>query len=329
MKALKTPVCDLLGIELPVISAPISASPNFVAAVCNAGCLGTLQATWFTDDELRQAIREIKSQTEHPFAVNFVLSLTEASAHSHIDTALDEGAPIVSTFWGDPATVISRIHDAGALSLHTVGSADEARKVVDFGVDVVVAQGVEAGGHVWGEVGGMVLTPAVVDAVPYTPVVAAGGIADGRGMAAAFALGASAVWVGTRFLLADECNIHHKYRERIASAKETDTVLSRLYDGGWEDAPNRCLKNETIAAWIAAGCPSTGSRPNEGETLAYDSRGNPIPRYDLQEPLEGFKGDVASMALYAGQSAGLSNETAPVSEIITTMVEQAASILCR
>ncbi|GAB5413392.1 MAG: hypothetical protein Cons2KO_09950 [Congregibacter sp.] len=158
-------------------------------------------------------------------------------------------------------------------------------------------------------------------------MIAAGGIADGRGMAAALALGASAVWVGTRFLLADECNIHNEYRERIARAKETDTVLSRLYDGGWEDAPNRCLKNETIAAWVAAGCPSTGNRPNEGETLAYDSSGNPIPHYDLQEPLEGFKGDVASMAMYAGQSAGLSNKTAPVSEIITGMAEQAASIL--
>ena len=112
---------------------------------------------------------------------------------------------MVSTFWADPAPVIARIHDAGALSFHTVGSAEEARRVVDLGVDAVVAQGVEAGGHVWGQVGTLVLTPAVVDAVPETPVIAAGGIADGRGLAAILALGAQAAWVGTRLLLAREC----------------------------------------------------------------------------------------------------------------------------
>ena len=329
MAMLTTPLCHLLGIKLPIISAPISSSPEFVAAVSNSGGLGVIQATWLEIEDLRNTIAEVRSRTDRPFGVNFVLSLTAAEGHAKLDAALEEGVPVVSTFWADPAPVIKRIHKAGSIALHTVGSAEEARRVVDIGVDAVVAQGVEAGGHVWGEIGTMVLTPAVVDAVPGTHVIAAGGIADGRGLAAVLALGAGAAWVGTRLLLARECNIHPTYREKIASARETDTILSRVFDGGWPDAPHRCLKNDTLEAWIASGRPAPGQRPNEGEIVAFDSSGTPILRYDLQEPLEGMTGGVASMALYAGQGVGLTNTQKPVAEILAEMAADASAIFSR
>lgn len=329
MPQLTTPLCRYLGIDVPVIGAPISSSPKFVAAVSNSGGLGMLQATWFGKDELRRAIAKIRSLTSRPFGVNFVLSLTAEQGHVLLDVALEEGVGIVSTFWADPAPVIGRIHDAGAVSFHTIGSSAEARRVVDLGVDVVVAQGVEAGGHVWGDVGTFVLTPAVVDAVPDTHVVSAGGIADGRGLAAALALGAGAAWVGTRFLLAEECDSHPDYRERIASARETDTILSSVFDGGWPDAPHRCLINETLEAWIAAGEPEPGHRPGEGQVIAFEASGAPIPRYDLQEPLRGTTGEVSAMALYAGQGVGLTKERRPVAQIIEAMVAEAGATLER
>ena len=173
----------------------------------------------------------------------------------------------------------------------------------------------------------MVLTPTVVDAVPDAHVIAAGGIADGRGLAAVLALGAGAAWVGTRLLLARECNVHPAYRHEIVAAKETDTVLSPVFDGGWPDAPHRCLNNDTLEAWIAAGKPTPGQRPNEGEIVAFYKSGTPIPRYSLQEPTEGMTGEVTSMALYAGQGVGLTNEEKPVAEILREMVADASAIL--
>lgn len=329
MATLTTPLCRLLGIDLPIIAAPITSSAEFVAAVSNAGGLGIIQATWLNTNYLRRTIADVRSRTDRPFGANFILSLTAGNGHANLDATLDEGVGVISTFWGDPAPVIGRIHDAGALSLHTVGSAAEARRVVDLGVDCVVAQGVEAGGHVWGDVGSMVLTPAVADAVPGTPVIAAGGIADGRGLAAALALGAEAVWVGTRLLLSSECKIHPTYREKLIRARETDTLLANLFDGGWPDAPSRCLANETTDAWIASGRPAPGSRPNEGEIIAFDGSGTPIPRYDSQEPKDGMTGTVAAMAMYAGQGVGLATTLQPVADILADMVADASMILSR
>lgn len=329
MQQLQTPLCQFLGIDVPVIAAPVSASPVFVAAVSNAGGLGVLQATWMTAAELRQSINAIRQRTERPFGVNFVLALTAEQKHATLDIALEEGVGIISTFWADPAPVIDRIHDAGAISFHTIGSSAEAKRVVDLGVDVIVAQGFEAGGHVWGEVGTLALTPAVVDAVPGAHVVSAGGIADGRGLAAALALGAGGVWVGTRFLLAEECNIHPEYRDRIVAARETDAMMSEAFDGGWPDAKHRSLVNETLERWIAAGRPASGQRPNEGEVIAFDGSGGPIPRYDLQEPLENMTGNVAAMVLYAGQGVGLTNARLPVAAIIDNMVAEASEIFVR
>ena len=329
MPKLTTPLCHRLDITLPIIQAPISESPEFVAAASNRGGLGMIRATWLDIEELRDTISEVRGLTDKPFGVNFVLSLTEAQGHANLDAALELGVPVISTVWADPGPVIARIHDAGALSFHTVGSAEEARRVVDLGVDAVVAQGVEAGGHVWGQVGTLVLTPAVVDAVPDTPVIAAGGIADGRGLAAVLALGAQAAWVGTRFLLARECESHPLYRERLVAARETDTVHTTLFDGGWPDAPVRCLSNETLETWTAAGRPGPGARPNEGEIVGHLKTGEPVLRYAIDEPTADMTGDVLAMVLYAGQGVGLTNEDQPVAEILEEMAAQASEILAR
>lgn len=166
MSKLTTPLCQKPGIEHPIIGAPISAEPEFVAAVSNSGGLGIIQASWYEAEELLDTILQVRRLTDRPFGANFVLPLIEDQGFANLIAALEAKVPVISTFWGDLAPVVERIRDADALSLPTVGSAEEARRVVD----VVVAQGVEAGGHVWGQVGTIALTPAVVDAIPGMPI---------------------------------------------------------------------------------------------------------------------------------------------------------------
>ena len=243
---LRTPLCDRLGIELPIVQAPIGegATPELVAAVAGAGALGMLAMSWTEPDAIRSVMQRTKALTPRPFGVNFVL---EWDQRERLAICLEEGARIVSYFWSSLAPgspYVDEAHAAGATVLLTVGSADEAKRAVDAGVDVVVAQGLDAGGHVWGSVGTLSLVPAVVDAAAPTPVIAAGGIGDGRGLAAVLALGAQAAWMGTRFVVADESGTHPDYRDRIVRARETDAVWSRdVFDGGWPDAPVRTLDN--------------------------------------------------------------------------------------
>jgi NAD(P)H-dependent flavin oxidoreductase YrpB (nitropropane dioxygenase family) len=192
-----------------------------------------------------------------------------------------------------------------------------------------VAQGWEAGGHVWGEVSTLALVPRVVDAVAPIPVVAAGGIGDGRGLAAVLALGAGAGWMGTRFLLAEEAAAHPLYRERVIAADETATVHTLLFDGGWPNAPMRALRNTTWEAWRAAGEPASGSRPGEGEVIATGEDGRDLVRYDSDAPIAGASGDIAAMVLYAGQSAGLARRVQPAGEIVREVAAEAAQVLAR
>ncbi len=246
-----TPVCEMLGIEQPIVQAPIAAVPELAAAVSNAGALGTVTLTW--SDDAGAVVRQTAALTGRPFGGNFILT---SDHHRRLDQALEAGLRIISFMWGDPASYIGPVHDAGGVVLHTVGSAEEARRAVAAGVDVIVAQGWEAGGHVWGTVATLPLVPAVVDAVAPVPVIAAGGIGDARGVAAVLALGAQAAWLGTRFLLAQEMPIHPDYRRRLTAAAETDPQwYPNLYDVGWPDAPHRALRNSTADAWEAAGRP--------------------------------------------------------------------------
>lgn len=326
MLKFQTSLTRLLNIDMPIILAPMSnaVSPELAAAVSNAGGLGMLSATWRDLESTRQVIRKTRSLTGRPFGVNLVLAWPQAE---RLAICLEEGVPIISFFYGDPSQYIERVHAAGALVMHTIGSAAEARLASEAGVDILVAQGWEAGGHVWGKVATFPLVPRVVDAVAPKPVIAAGGIADGRGVAAALMLGAAGVWVGTRFLLSEEAVIHAVYQQKLLEAAETDAVYSTLFDIGWPDSPHRSLRNDTIEQWEAAGNPPSGHRPNESEVIGTYGDGNSIRRYESSYPEPGATGRLESMCLYAGQSVGLASRVQPAAEIVRTMAEEAARIL--
>lgn len=307
-----------IGMDAPIFQAPIGsvASPELAAAVSNAGGVGHLACTWRSPAELRRLFGTMSDLTERPYGANFVLDFP---IERQLAVALDHGVPIVSFFWGDGSRFLSLVKDAGALAIQVVGSIDEARRAADAGFDLIVAQGNEAGGHVRGALGSMALVPQVVDAVAPLPVLAAGGIADRRGVAAALALGAAGVWVGTRFLAASEANVHSRYRDRILEATGDDTLYSRLFDVGWSDAPVRTLRNGTTRLWEDAGRPLPGHRPGEGEPVGQRPDGSVIPRYHFASPTRGVQGNVDDMALYAGGAVGLVREGVPAAEIVSEL----------
>jgi nitronate monooxygenase len=317
---MRTPLCNLLGIEHPIVQAPVgtAAVPRLAAAVSNAGALGMLSLSW--SDDAGSVVHAARELTDAPVAGNFVL---EWDQHARLDAALAAGLRIVSTTWGDPAPYVERTHDAGALAMHTVSTAEEARRAAACGVDVVVAQGWEAGGHVGGRIATLPLVPAVVDAVSPLPVIAAGGIGDARGVAAVLALGAGAAWLGTRFLLAEEAPVHERYRARLLAADETEALwFADLFDVGWPNAPHRALRNATIEAWEAAGRPPAGSRPGEGEEIAVAPTGRAVVRYSSGTALEGTTGDVDALSLWAGQSVALADRVQPAAEIVRELVSR-------
>jgi NAD(P)H-dependent flavin oxidoreductase YrpB (nitropropane dioxygenase family) len=326
LMTLTTPLCELLGIDLPIVQAPIgsSSTPELAAAVSEAGGLGTLAQTWFDVPVVRERLRRVRSLTARPVGVNLVLDLP---VQDQLEACLEEGAGIVSTFWGDPGPVHDAIRSAGALHVHTVGSVADAVLAAERGVDVLVAQGWESGGHVHGTIGTMALVPAVVDAVAPLPVIAAGGIADGRGIVAALALGAQAVWLGTRFVTADEAKVHDVYRQRVLDASADDSVHGLAYDGGWPGAPGRTLRNATLTAWEAAGRPAAPNRPGEGDIIARDRSGRGYERYNDLMPLPGMTGDLEEMALYAGQSVGLVRAGGPARDIVARLAQEASEEL--
>ena len=313
-----TPVCELLGIEHPIVEAPVADDPSLPAAVSNAGALGSV-ALWWADDA-GDWVRETAALTGRPFAGNFVLT---SDQRRRLDQALSAGLRIVSFLLGDADSYVEPVHDAGGLVMHTVASAEEARRAAGAGADIVVAQGWEAGGHVRGGVATLPLVPAVVDAVAPLPVIAAGGIGDARGVAAVLALGAQAAWLGTRFLLAVEMPIHEEYRQRLIAASETDAEwYPDLYSVGWPDSPHRAIHNSTAEMWEAAGRPPLGSRPREGEVIAHSASGEAIVRYAPAPPLVGATGEIDAMSLWAGQSVALAKRTQPAAEIVAELVSR-------
>jgi len=324
---IETALTQLLDLDVPIVQAPIGglSNPRLAAAVANAGGLGMIASTWAAPDAMRRTIRQARALTDRTFGINLILEWEQAD---RVEIALEEGVRLISFFWGDPSPHLERIHRAGALAALTVGSAEEGRRGADAGVDVIVAQGWEAGGHVWGEVATLPLVPAVVNAMPERPVVAAGGIGDGRGIAAVLALGAAGAWLGTRFVMSEESTALPLYQERVAVARETDTFHSSLFDGGWEDAPHRTLRNSTVQAWLDAGRPQPGSRPGEGEAVAHWSDdGEQILRYESSSPRQGVEGDIEALPMWAGQSAGLVRDVLPAGEIVARLAEETAAAL--
>jgi nitronate monooxygenase len=317
----RTPLADRLGIRVPIVQAPIGSASTaaLAAAVSRGGGLGSLAASWRTVPELQALIADARAAGVGSLLVNFVL---EWDQRERVRAALDAGIGLVSFAWGDPATLVLEAHRAGATVLHSVGSVAEARRAVDAGVDVIVAQGWEAGGHVLGTTATSILVPAVVDAVAPVPVIAAGGIADGRGIAAALAWGAEAAMLGTRFLVAAEAGVHPDYRSRVLDADDVATTHTLAFDGGWPNAPHRALENDTTRMWREwreAG----GQRPGAADVVAHRADGTPVTRYDDVIPLPGMTGDLAELALYAGQSAALVHDAMGAEATIARLAAEA------
>ncbi|WP_049919716.1 NAD(P)H-dependent flavin oxidoreductase [Haloarcula vallismortis] len=329
MAPLQTPLCTEIGIDHPVVQAPVGSvsTPALAAAVADAGGLGMLAMSWRGTDAIRDAYTEAASATSGVVGVNVVLdeSTGVLSPSDCLDVCLDAGASAVSFSFGDAGSYVDRVNEAGGTAMVTVGSADEARAAVAAGADIIVAQGREAGGHVQSDVTTMALLPRVADAVE-VPVVAAGGLGDGRGLAAALTLGADGGWFGTRFVATEQSGAHEKYRRQIVDAPETATRLTDMFDRGWLDQPHRVLETDEVRQQGAAdsGVATEASNP---EQIAQMPDGEPISRLADMPPLAGMTGEVEALPHYAGQSAGLTQGVQPAGEVVTRLVADARAAL--
>lgn len=318
-----TRLTQKLGVRHPIVQAGMggAACADLAAAVSNAGAVGTLGMIRRSPAFIREQIRKTRALTRQPFGVNLVPPVPSPEGlEAQLEVCLAERVPMISFFWCDPATFVKRCHAAGILVMQQVGSAEEARRAVDAGVDVVIAQGHEAGGHVRGEVGLVSLLPAVVDAVAPVPVIAAGGIGDGRGLAAALALGADAVWVGTRFVASEESESHPDYKKRVVAARETDTVYTEMFHLGWPPhSPHRVLRNA-----LTEGAPApTGviARNHLGDRVVD------VPAFSSGGPTIHTEGQTELMPNYAGQGVATIHEVLPAATIVERMIAEAEAVI--
>jgi NAD(P)H-dependent flavin oxidoreductase YrpB (nitropropane dioxygenase family) len=329
---LKTELCRQLGIDHPILSVGFGpgAGPKLAAAVSEAGACGCLGSGGSDPTRIRQLVGEVRSLTSKPFGVNAVLAINREGV---IEACLDEGVPLLVLFWGDPAPWIADAHRSGVQVLVQAGSVAEARAAADAGADAIIAQGCEAGGHVRGRTSLMTLIPTVVEAVGPLPVIAAGGIATGRGVAAALSLGAQGVHMGTRFVASEEADYVPAYKQRVVEASAEDVVFcDNLFDKGWEHAPHRVLRNRVVNEWEAAGRPPSGARPKEGSTIGTVLRGSErseidVFRYSPVALTSDFRGDIEDGPLFAGESCSLVHDVLPAAQIVRDVVREAEETL--
>jgi enoyl-[acyl-carrier protein] reductase II len=317
------PVCRLLGIDYPVCQAGMYsvAYGRLAAAVSNAGGLGVIGSAFMQPEELREEIRLAKRETDKPFGVDILFAEVSgkddtASGYTEevegaIEVTFDEQVPVIVSGLGNPAQIIPRAKAAGVRMMALVGTSRQARKVEASGVDIVIASGHEGGGHV-GRIGTLPLVSAVVDAVAI-PVIAAGGISDGRGLVAALALGASGVWLGTRFIATDEARSHDNYKGKIVEIDEDGTTVTRGHSG----KPARIARNQFTTYWDA-----------------HQSDIKPFP-YQLREvgqphSVRGrMEGDTDMGVLPMGQGAGTISAVQPAGDVVRDIMAEAESVLKR
>ena len=307
---MKTRITELLGIEYPIIQGGMAwvAESHLAAAVSAAGGLGLIGGANAPAEVIRNYIREVKAVTDKPFGVNVMLMSPYADEVAKV--VVEEGVKVVTTGAGNPEKYMEMWKAAGVKVIPVVASVALAKRMERYGADAVVAEGTESGGHI-GEATTMTLVPQVVDAVSI-PVIAAGGIGDGRGIAAAFMLGAEAVQMGTRFLVAKECIVHQNYKDRVLKAKDIDSTVTGRSHGH----PVRCLRNQMTREYVKL--------ENEGksfEELEYLTLGT--LRKAVQE------GDVAHGTVMAGQIAGMVSKEQTCKEMIDEMMAQAEKLLGR
>lgn len=316
---LRTRVCELFGIERPVVLGGMAAAtgPDLVAAVSNAGGLGVMGAAGLAPGEVGAAARAIRDRTAKPWGLNLLLFRADEEA---IAAVLAARPPVFSTAWSWPeqdlAAIFSRAHAAGAKALHMASTVGQARRAAEAGADAVVAQGSEAGGHV-GLMGTMALVPQVVRAVQPVPVLAAGGIATGEGLAAALALGAEGVLLGTRFLATAEAPIAQEFKQAILESDGHDTLLTEIPDIAngrvWPGAFSRVARNRLIEEWSG----------REGELQARRAEVGARMRRAFEA------GDRDYAPLFLGQDAGLIDALEPAGTVVERIVREAEAILER
>ena len=301
-------ITNFLGIKYPIFQGAMAqiARHELVSAVSNAGALGILASGGVSPEELRKEIQQCKELTDKPFAVNLMLMMPNID--EIIDVVIEEGVKIVTTGAGTPRKFMPRLKEAGIKVIPVIPSVKAAVKMEELGCDAVVVEGMEAGGHV-GTSTTMALLPQVTSAVNI-PVIAAGGIADGRGMAAAYCLGASGVQMGTVFLASEECPVTDAYKNMILEAVDTSTTLT----GEKLGAPVRGIKNELTKRYHEL--EEQSSTLMELEELTLGSLRRAV-----------YDGDVENGSVMAGQIAGLVNEIRPVKNIIEDVIIEAREVL--
>ncbi len=308
MSLLKTAICDLFGIEYPIIQGGMAhvSTAALASAVSNAGGLGIIGTGNYEPDWVRQQIRLTKQQTSKPFGVNILL--ISPFAGEVVEVVLEEKVAVVTTGAGNPGVYIPKFKQAKIKVMPVVASVALAKRLERAGADAVVAEGMESGGEI-GETTTLALVPQVVDSIRI-PVVAAGGIGDGRGLVTALALGAQGVQMGTRFVCSDECIAHTRYKERILKAHDRSTVITGQSMGN----TMRCLQNKLTHQFIAM--EKTGVPKEE---LDLFGRGRVF--------LGLLEGDINEGSLLSGQIAGLIKEVKPVRVIIEEMVAEAEAVI--
>jgi NAD(P)H-dependent flavin oxidoreductase YrpB (nitropropane dioxygenase family) len=326
----KTRFCELFGVELPIMLAGMGtiALADLAAAVSEAGGMGTVGLVMFTPEGIHNEIAAARRLTKKPLACNLLIpflqpGIAEAAAASPVEA--------VTLFWGAPAEYVARFKDAGKKVIWQCGSAEEAAQAKRAGADMIIAQGVESGGHVRGLTSTMVLVPQVRDAIGDLPMLAAGGIADGRGLAAALALGADGAVLGTRFLASRESAAHPSYKDRVVNARAEDTVHTKLHDMGWPDAAHRVLRTAVYEEWERAGRPESGKRPGEGKVVGTLKHAGmempPLVKYTVMPAAEYVEGELDEFVFYAGMSCALINDIAPAGDIVRRIAAEAREII--
>lgn len=305
---MKTKITELLGIEYPIIQGGMAwvAEYHLAAAVSEAGGLGIIGAGGAPASFVREQIQKVKEITKKPFGVNIMLMNPEADQIAQV--VVEEGVKVVTTGAGNPGKYMAMWKEAGIKVIPVVASVALAKMMERAGADAVVAEGMESGGHI-GEATTMTLVPQVADAVT-VPVIAAGGIADGRGFAAAMVLGAQAVQMGTRFVVASESIVHENYKQKVIAAKDIDTAVTGRSTGH----PIRCIRNKTTREYLKL--------EKEGATLEELEK---LTLGGLRRAV--LEGDVVEGSVMAGQIAGLVKKEQTCAEIIQEIMTQGEKLL--
>ncbi len=300
---MKTRITEMLGIEYPIIQGGMAwvAEHNLTAAVSKAGGLGLIGAANAPAEVVRNEIRQVKQLTDKPFGVNIMLLSPAADEVAQV--VVEEGVKVVTTGAGNPGKYLKMWKEAGIKVIPVVASVAMAKMLEREGVDAVIAEGCESGGHI-GDLTTMTLVPQIVDAVSI-PVIGAGGVGDGRGMAAMFMLGAEAVQIGTRFVVADESIVHENYKNKIISAKDIDSVVTGRSTGH----PIRCIRNKMTRTYLKK--EAEGANFEELELMTVGALRNAV-----------LEGDITNGSLMAGQIAGLISKKQSCQEIINELMSE-------